>query len=166
MKSIRKKVFLDSLGNAVGESFIQLLSRSLSGEIMKKFLMMIGDGNSGKGIITKALSNAFDSYHGIFSAEGIAYNANSTLEDSQKCRWILKLRFCRLIISNEVSQCKALDSFIIKKTASGGDLLVATRMRQEEEHFVPWFLPLIFCNDIKEIMPYDGPVDNRAVIIT
>ena len=62
-KEVYQKLFVDIVGDEVGEYFIKLLARGLAGEYEDKaFVVLVGLGNSGLGTLTSALSRTFGSY--------------------------------------------------------------------------------------------------------
>ena len=169
MESIKQRLFYNTLGTEVGDYLILNFARALSGECMKRFLMCIGLTDCGKGIITKAIQLACGDYAGSFNAECFS-NKRTGLEESQKLRWVLNQRHLRINLSNELSMGTSkdplqLDGNLIKKVASGGDVLVGRFHGGVETSFVPMFLMCMFANDMPKIVPYDEAMQNRACII-
>ena len=82
------------------------------------------------------------------------------------CSGALLIANKRIIISNEIKQSVELDGNKIKKIASGGDTLIGRTHCKEEQEFITQFLPVVLCNDINKISPYDDAVDNRVRCLT
>lgn len=167
MDDIKQRLFLDPLGNEQGEYFLQLVSRAFAGNKMKKIIFGIGNGNNGKSVIAKAISNAIGLYCGSFNAESLAYRQNS-MDEAAVMRWALLARYNRILFSNELKTSAGkpvyLDANMMKKLSSGGDTLVGRGHCQSETEFVPHFLSFVFANDMVEIKPYDNALDNRLNI--
>jgi hypothetical protein len=161
LKSIKQRIFYDTLGKDAGKYFIEQLSRGLSGEVMKRILFAIGPSNSGKGVLTTSLMLALGDYCGSFNAENLAYR-ETTQDEAAVMRWALLIANKRIILSNEIKQTVELDGNKIKKIASGGDTLIGRTHCKEEQEFITQFLPVVLCNDINKITPYDDAVDNRV----
>ena len=152
MASIEERLFINPLGSEVGQYLIRNLSRALAGDVMKKIMFGLGRSNTGKGILTKACQLSMQSYCGVFTGENLSYN-NSSNDEAQKMRWAMLLRNKRLIISNELSTTKPLDSVIIRKLMSGGDTLTGRKHGELETEFKPQYLALVLANDMPEIKP-------------
>ena len=160
-EDIKNRLFYNALNVDEGNDLILNISRGLSGEILKRLVFVVGNSNSGKGVITSALGYAFGELVGNFNAEVLSVSKNSA-DEASKQRWALLSRFCRIIIANELNVLVPLNGNIIKKFSSGGDELTARTHNKEEEHFVPHFLPIILCNDVPEISPHDDGVMTRV----
>jgi len=165
LESIKQRIFYDTLGVEAGNYFIEQLSQGLSGKVMKKILFAIGPTNSGKGVLTTSLMLSLGDYCGSFNAENLAYRETSQ-DEGAVMRWALLACHKRLILSNEIKQNVELDGNKIKKIASGGDTLIGRTHCKEEQEFITQFLPIVLCNDINKISPYDDAVDNRVRCIT
>ena len=106
---------------------------------MKRFFFGLGSGNSGKSTLVKAYSSSFGKLIGIFNAENISYKDHSNSDEGSTMRWVLLLKECRIIFSNEIKAEVKLNGNFIKKLSSGGDELSTRKMYQEETTFVPHF---------------------------
>ena len=69
METIKERFFTLPLGEDVGNYFILNLARGLSGERMKRILFGLGQGDTGKGIITKACQASMRQYCGTFCGD-------------------------------------------------------------------------------------------------
>tara|TARA_R110002126_G_scaffold284418_2_gene434098 strand:+ start:1510 stop:4008 length:2499 start_codon:yes stop_codon:yes gene_type:complete len=165
METIKQRLFYDTIGVNLGNYFILNIARGLSGECMKRIIFAIGDTNSGKGVLTAALSCALGEYAGTFNAESLAYRETSS-DEAQQNRWILLLASRRIIISNEVKSNVKFNGNTIKKLVSGGDSIVGRTHGGEETECITHFMPIVFTNDMMPIVPYDSAVHDRVGCIS
>ena len=165
MEDIKKRLFIDVLGEEMGEYLILNLARGLAGDCMKRILFGLGGTNGGKSVLTMALQYACGDYYGTFNAVNLCCK-NNVNDEAQNMRWCLLLRYARIIVSSELKSDVNIDGNSIKKVSSGGDPLVARGHCSNEQSFVPHFLALAFANDIKKITPYDTAVDERLQIFS
>jgi hypothetical protein len=156
METIKQRLFCLSLGEEVGDYVILNLARGLAGDMMKRIMFGLGMSNTGKGIMTKALQLSCGQYVDTFNAENLAYSTSSS-DEAQKLR-----QHKRIVVSNEITNDKALNGNIIKKVCSGGDALKGRLHGGLETSFVPQFLTLLLANDVPEIKPYDDALVNRV----
>jgi hypothetical protein len=164
VEDVKQRLFITPLGNDVGNYFILNLARGLAGDMMKRTLFCLGGTNCGKSIATKAVTLSCGDYVGAFNAENLAYR-NSSNDEAQIMRWILLLKYKRLIFSNELKSTVEMNGNMIKKCASGGDPMVGRLHGKEEESFTAHFLSILFANDLPKIKPYDDAVDERLRVI-
>jgi len=162
-QSIINRFFVNPLNAHSGSYLILELAKALAGDLDKRFIFGLGTSNCGKSILTTAIKNAFGKYFGAFNGEVFAYNKNSGDEASQM-RWALALRFCRIIMSNEINNRIELNGNALKKVSAGGDELVGRGLYQKETNFVPHFLVCLMANDIPPIKPKDDAFYDRAKV--
>ena len=163
MESIRERVFFLSLGEEQGKYLLQLISRGMSGEQMKRIFFGLGPSNSGKSMISKAIALSCGQYVGNFNAENLGLNSTSG-DEAQRLRWCYLLKDKRIILSNEMTTKGKIDGNMLKKISSGGDTLIGRVHGGCETQYVPQFLPLIFANDLPNIEPFDDGVDKRTIV--
>ena len=165
MDDIFKRFFADPLTEDVGRYYLELLARGLMGEQLKKIVFGLGDSNTGKSTITKALQASVGSgYVGTFNAECFTLKQTSQ-DEAQVLRWALLNRFKRLIFSNELTNNAPLNGNMIKKVSAGGDEMVGRLHGGHETTFTPHFMANCFANDITEIKPYDDAVRGRMNVV-
>jgi len=164
LEDVRKRFFYDVLDEEVGKYYIEHLARAVFGCKMKRFIVAIGDSGSGKSTLTTALQKSFGRYVGNYAGENILYKKGSSSDSGQRMRWALLLRYKRIIISNEISMGSLIDGNTFKKLC-GGDRLEGRTHGASEQEFVPHFSPIMMCNDIPTIKPYDDAVDGRLKVI-
>jgi hypothetical protein len=105
----------------------------LAGHILdKKWLLFLGNRNSGKGVIQEILQNAFTKYIGSFNSSSLI-NKPSMGEDSKMSAWMLDFRFTRIMFGNEInmSNKQNLSGILIKQLVSGGDTITARRNNKD-----------------------------------
>lgn len=166
METIIERFFYRTLGKELADVLILNIARGWSGECMKRMIFAIGNSNCGKGIITSALQNALGCYVGTFNAESLHVQKTPPSDESAANRWMLQLCHKRIIIANESKgQAIPFDGNLIKKVASGGDTMSGRNHCQPEIDFHNQFLPILFANDMKQIIPMDDAVNGRLVVI-
>jgi len=163
--SIKQRIFYDALGKEVGDYLILNLARGLAGDMMKRILFGLGVTNSGKSILTTAVTLSCGDYVGSFNAKNLAYRYTSN-DEAQIMRWAMLLRFKRIVFSNEMKSTVELNGLMIKKISSGGDTLIGRNHCKAEEEFVAHFLPFCLANDLPNIKPYDDAVDTRVKVVS
>ena len=162
MEDVKRRLFYVPLNQTVGDYYLQILSRGLMGDKMKKVVFGLGQTNCGKSTLTQAISKSFGEYIGIFNAGN--FIKKEITDDAQSLRWALILRYKRLIFSNEMDATKTLNGNELKKI-SGHDDLVGRDHCQSEKKFTLHFLPICFANDMPCIKPFDDALNNRAEVI-
>eukprot|EP00798_Chlamydomonas_sp_ICE-L_P001520 gene1520-biopygen14370 len=96
---------------------------------------MIGERNSGKGLLQTIDQNAFGPYVNTIDSSQLMLNASAT--DVKAQSWVIDCEFSRQTYTNEVkinagnSRVK-LDGGLIKKFQSGGDVIKARRNYENE----------------------------------
>ena len=137
--------------------FIYCLSRALAGKYEdKKWFINKGSRNSGKGVITKLLQNAFKIFVGTFNSGALTRKQNENADDAKNLSWVVKKKDCRLLISNEVQEDVILNGKMLKQLASGGDTMLGRCNYQDETEFVPQFTMMLQLNNLKGVEPADA----------
>jgi phage/plasmid-associated DNA primase len=132
--------------------------------MMKRIFFGLGETNSGKSILTKAVTLSCGDYVDSFNAENLAYR-NSSQDEAQIMRWAMLLRWKRIIFSNEVKSTVELNGNMLKKVTSGGDSLIGRMHCGLETSFITHFLPVVLANDLPKIKPYDSAVSGRVRVV-
>ena len=165
VKDVKKRIFHDTLGVAVGDYICNIIARGLVGEPMKKLILGIGRGNNGKSIISDAISKSLGTYSKTFNAENLSYSEkNKSKDKAQGLRWAMLLRANRLIVSNEMETGVQLDANDMKKLSSGGDPIVGRYHSGNETEFIFNPLPILFANDMPQIKGGDNALNNRTIV--
>ena len=158
----KKQLFYVPFTEEIGKWYILQLARGIAGDAMKRVLFGIGNGNTGKSLITLILKDSFGSYVGGFNGENLIFHKNKTTDEAANMRWVLLLKTKRIIFSSEIKMGCQIDGNVIKKLSNGGkDELTGREHCCNETQFKIVFLPIIFANDIDDIKPCDDAVVNR-----
>ena len=137
--------------------FFYCLSRALAGKYEdKKWFVNKGSRNSGKGVISKLLQNAFKVFVGIFNAGAFVAKKIENADDAKNLSWVVGKKDCRLIISNEVKEDVVLNGVLIKSLSSGGDTILGRTNHKDEMEFLPQFMMMFMCNSLKGVEPQDA----------
>lgn len=137
--------------------FFYCLARALAGKYEdKKWYVNRGSRNSGKGVVSKLLQNAFRVFVGIFNAGAFVSKKNENADDAKNLSWVVGKKDCRLIISNEVKEDVILNGVLIKSLSSGGDTILGRVNYQDEMEFLPQFMMMFMCNSLKGVEPADA----------
>jgi hypothetical protein len=166
IEDVRKRFFTDPLGLECGKYFSTMLGRAIAGDVMKRFIFCVGEGNTGKSTLTQAVEMACGGYFGTFNAGCLAYKETSN-DEAQQLRWLMLLQTKRIIISNEIKVNHKLDANAIKKMSSGGkDKIVARGHGGNESEYPFTALAIANMNDACEVAPKDDALNNRVKSFT
>ena len=165
LDDIRERFFYQTLGSNAGDFLVLQLARGLMGDMVKQVIFGLGGTNTGKTVLSNAISLSIGDYYGAFNAENLAYSTSSC-DEAQKLRFALLLKDKRIIISNEMKSTVEINGNMIKKIASGGDTLIGRKHCSSEEEFVLQGLSFILANDLPKIKPYDDAVDARVRVVS
>ena len=162
MDRLRRLFFTDPFGASVGHYYLLQLARALAGDCMKRFLVGVGSSNTGKSMITSALSSACGGYFEGWTAGNLVYKQSSQ-DEAQQQRWLYLLRTKRIIVSNELKSTSAIDGNMIKKMSNGGlDPITGRLHGGNETSFKVGFLPILFAQDLPQIKPMDDAIMTRV----
>jgi len=164
MDSIKMRFFTAPLGEDVGNYFALALARGLAGEQLKSIYFGLGGTNCGKSVLSKAVAYSCGGYVGSFNAENLAYRSTGQ-DEAQIMRWVMLLRYKRLVFSNEMKNA-CLNGNMIKKISSGGDTIIGRTHNAVEQEFSSHFLAICMANDLPKIKPYDDAVSGRSNVIS
>jgi hypothetical protein len=161
VNEIKQKIFYDVFDKTRGDYYIDILSRAVAGECEDKvFNIVIGDGNSGKGVNSAINENAFGEYCKTFNAESLQITSG-TGDQAKHRSWMVALQFARIAIANEVTMSTALDGNKIKTFSGGGDTIMARVNHKDETNFKLQCTPIYFVNDMPKIKPMLQELKNR-----
>jgi hypothetical protein len=154
----------DAKGEAEGieraSNLLAVLSRGLFGHVEdKRWLMMLGLRNSGKGVLIAALLAAFGSGYVRDTNSGNLMVKDSRGDSAKILSWMAAVIHCRLAYSNEVSAAgssETVDGNAVKKMASGGDAYTYRTNYTDEVTRVPSFIYVLACNERPDIKPNDA----------
>lgn len=148
---------------------IVMFARALTGDVSenKSFVICPGRTNAGKSKLVKAFELCFGSYVDNFDANSLAVaSKNDTNDKAQKWRWAYLLRYKRIIFSSEASMKQTIDCDNIKKLSSAGDNLKGREHYQNEQSFVPHFIPFCMLNDVPNFTQIDDATYERLKYVS
>lgn len=140
------------------EYFLYRLARSIAGHIEdKKWIVLRGLRNCGKGVISDLLKNTFEFYVGITNSGNFIYKYYDSIDEAKMNAWITDFIYCRLAITQEItlSKNKYIDGNKIKQFASGGDIINARTNFKDAIQFKVQSTLMMCCNDLPSIKPND-----------
>jgi hypothetical protein len=150
----------DNIRIKLMNNFIYNISRSMAGCITdKRWFLMTGMRNCGKGVICDYLSNSFEKYIITTNAGNFIYKENRG-DEAKANSWIIGCRYCRLCLTNEIAVNNTKnDGFIdgnkIKLFSSGGDSFQVRANYQDEFELKIQCTFMACANDIPNIKPRD-----------
>ena len=165
---INTRLFVQPFSSeAVGSYMKMRFARSLAGCYCdKKFICALGDADSSKGTITKAMRSAFGGYVVEWNANYLKYNGHSGADEAKKLSWIFPFVHARLAISNEARMDKTpLDGNLIKTLSSGGDEMSARKNFRDEMPIIVRASFFYLGNDMPAITPKDSGIQTRVRMI-
>lgn len=134
--------------------YLKCVARAMAGRVEdKRWFLMEGLRNSGKGVLTDLLKNCFQSYIKTTNSNNLIAK-KSTGDSAKELSWILDYEFCRLAVTQEISVINdetKLDGNMIKKFVSGGDYMEARKNFKDEKEFRIQSSLMICCNDLPNI---------------
>jgi putative DNA primase/helicase len=136
------------------------LGYSLTGAISDQSLLVAtGHGANGKSVLAAAIKGAMGEYAGEASPETFASRpAGGTRGD------IVRLRGMRLVVSSETNEGVSWDEAMLKRL-TGGEPVVARKLYQEEETFLPTFKALFLTNNTPRFTADDAAIWRRLRLI-
>jgi phage/plasmid-associated DNA primase len=185
MENVKDQIFMTAYTTGNGDTtkldyFMEILSIALmEGGVDKKYLTMLGETNSGKGVLTSLLKHSFGGFVSTFNTSVLMVGNNANLEDASKWRWLTKCYDSRLMIGNEVAiqsddstdstgkrknTERGMNIDMIKSLVSGGDAIEARRMRENEITITPKAFLMILANDMPKTSG-DKAFANRTLIM-
>lgn len=162
IEKIKQKLFIDTLGDDVGNFQLQHLARALLGDKMKHVAFGLGNTNCGKSTIGKAFKKSCGDYIGNFEPTGLSIHDRSS-DAAQGQRWALLNANKRIIFSQELSANIVLSGTKLKKH-SGGDDIQGRLHGGNETDFEPHYNMILFGNDMPDIEGYDEAIDKRLIV--
>ena len=161
---VRKLVVESIFGEGEkGELFMKLLARALAGEVEdKRFIVLLGKTNSGKGTLTQLLGDCF----GLGNFVG-NYDAKNLQLESKTKSWLLQNKNSRIILANEINAEKPILANNIRLCANGGEPITTQAKYENERNFIPQGTMLLFANEMPRIKGNDAgnAVSNRMVYL-
>ena len=140
--------------------WLNTLARAIAGHIEdKNWIVNMGERNCGKSVLVGIMESAFGGYVRTTNGENFIFK-NSIGESSKALSWLIPFEFKRIITTNEITRDAEnkykINGNILKKLASGGDVMEARVNHKDEINFKIQARPFIFCNDLPPIEPADA----------
>ena len=141
------------------------MSRKLAGHIIedKDWLIMLGDRNSGKGVLQEAFIQTFEKYIGMFNTSVLLTKPTGCGEDSKLNAWMLDFEFTRIMFGSEIQigldakgkHTSKLNGVLLK-SLTGGDKLKARSNNVDAREFNIQSSIILTANDIPTCEPADA----------
>ena len=96
----------------IGRCYLQRLSMALFGESMKNIFFCLGETDTGKSTIVKALLKTCADLVGTFNAESLSIK-DSSQDEAQQMRPFFLHRYKRMIFSNEMGMNAKLNENMV-----------------------------------------------------
>lgn len=139
--------------------FLHVTARAVAGHVEdKRWYVVTGERNSGKGVICLLWELAFGDYVQAFNCENLLYSGSGTADPAKRQGWMSPLEFKRIAYSNELrfEPHQKLDGNMIKRVASGGDSVQLRMNYQDESQKKLQSTFFLFCNDVPPVEPEDA----------
>lgn len=161
---VRDRLFEGLFEEGSIDYIMTIIARALAGHLDKAFLILIGDGNSGKGLFESAFKTMLGSYFGTING-GSLTSKDSGGDSGKLLSWMVKIKDCKLAFCQEVNMDKPLNGVTLKKLISGGDGIQARTNFTDEIDFILQCLVIIAANDLPRIDGVDDAFRNRIAFI-
>lgn len=159
-KQIDDRVIYGTLDKVRGDYYKDVVSRAIAGEVYDKvFSVIIGQGNSGKGV-NADLFKAFGDFSGTFNAGQLCKKTNIT-DNGKANSWMVAIANHRIAFCSEIPMGTPIDQGAIKTLSSGGDPITGRQNFKDEMTFNLECTPFAFLNDMPEIKGADDAIANR-----
>jgi hypothetical protein len=138
-----------------GQAYLASLARALLGFMDKRWVVLLGHRNCGKGILTRLALNAFRPYAINFAANDLL-RGRGGCEPARALTFAIPFEFARLAIANEIDEGVAnlvVNGTLLKQLASGGDAVLARDLYSRTRQFVPRALLVINANTLPRVVP-------------
>jgi uncharacterized protein YfkK (UPF0435 family) len=161
-KELMERVIIPIYPDAIERDFnAHCKARALGANFEDKvWNMYIGSRNSGKGVETELLKNAFGGYVASFDSSCLIYTKEGRGKDPAKeLGWVLEHMNARMLMSSEIRGKEGetvLDGGLIKMLASGGDAIGARKLYNNAKNIVPQFTMFMCCNAYYPCDPDDA----------
>ena len=165
IEKVRQKLFTDIFGEEKGDFALKSLARALAGNVSdKRFFVVLGKTNSGKGTLSAMLENCFglNRFIGGYDTKSLTGTGNKTQS------WLYQNKNCRIILGNEIDKDKPISAKQLTMCASGGDAITSEVKWIEVQTFRTQGTFFLFANKmppIKSANDGSNSIENRMVYI-
>lgn len=145
----------------LGTAYLRFVARAIAGHIEdKKFGVVLGERDCGKGVLCSILMSAFERYVDTMNPENLLVQRVGYGDEAKKLSWTMRMEHTRIAITNEIKIDEAggvkMDGNMLKKICSGGDVLEARQNYKNERSFQIGATPIFSANDFPVITPADA----------
>eukprot|EP00798_Chlamydomonas_sp_ICE-L_P023841 gene23841-biopygen18358 len=168
LEHVKEKVLISTLGEEGRvNTYLQMIARTMAGKHGdKNWGMMIGERNSGKGLLQALNERAWGQY--VNTIDSSVLMLNNFTNDVKSQGWMIECEFTRQTYTNEIkvdpgNKHIKLDGGLIKKFQSGGDVLKARQLYENERALKSASRLFMNLNDLPEISAVDA-LDTVVVI--
>ena len=168
---IRKTSFIDPfIGTEDADCLLFNLMTAMIGDYTrKKYVMGLGDTNSGKGMLIQLISNAVGSLCSTFNGNDLLCRYAGG-ESSRENGWIMNIHNTRFAFSSEIrisptDKNSVIDGNQLKTITSGGDAIKARGLYKDATSIINKSTLFMLANDIPPIHPIDDAIRNRTQVI-
>src|SRR5260221_886785 len=144
--------------------FIDLISSKLEGgNINKKFIIAIGDGNNSKSFTFNILlKEVFGDYLLVYKKHNILTGVKRTHGTADE--ELLRMENVRIAITNEVTGGDKIEAGLIKEI-TGGDIMTTRGLYKSCSDIRPSFMLIILGNSLPDIPHHDKAMWNRLRVL-
>jgi hypothetical protein len=154
---------LDPILGEQKQPFLHFLARAMAGHIEdKRWAVLLGERDSGKGVLAEAIISAFGDYVTTMNVESLMCHRLTMGggDEEAKLKFLFAMEHARLAITNEMkvdasNKDMKMDGNIGKKLTSGGDYLMARKLYHMPRKFRIQATLLMNCNDFPKVDPAD-----------
>eukprot|EP00798_Chlamydomonas_sp_ICE-L_P027793 gene27793-biopygen5202 len=168
LEHVKEKVLVSTLGEEGRvNTYLQMIARSMAAKHQdKQWGMLIGERNSGKGLLQALNERAWGQY--VNTIDSSVLMLNNFTNDVKSQGWMIECEFTRQTYTNEIKVDPGhkhikLDGGLIKKFQSGGDVLKARQLYENERALKSASRLFMNLNDLPEISAVDA-LDTVVVI--
>lgn len=163
LSEVRERLLLSTLADPeVVRTYLELMARAAAGEYTdKQWALMLGERNSGKGLLQEMNGLAFGPYVNTVNANAFLLQQSASGDAAKSLSWALDCEYKRQTYTNEVkceegSKNIKLDGNSLKAFQAGGDPMSA-RKNYENERTFRIATKLIFNgNAVPKVTPNDA----------
>ena len=156
--------FLDSIFGDAGrkQTWLEHMARSMGGHVADKWwALMRSERNGGKGVLQSIVQYAFGQYVNTINGNEFLVERINSGDAAKKQAFMMDCEFSRVTFTSEISFDVAdkhikINGNLLKKFASGGDVINARRNFQDASEFTIGSSLNIMCNDFPPIEPRDA----------
>eukprot|EP00798_Chlamydomonas_sp_ICE-L_P016965 gene16965-biopygen25880 len=168
LELVKEKVLVSTLGEEGRvNTYLQMIARSMAANTrINSGGCLIGERNSGKGLLQALNERAWGQY--VNTIDSSVLMLNNFTNDVKSQGWMIECEFTRQTYTNEIkvdpgNKHIKLDGGLIKKFQSGGDVLKARQLYENERALKSASRLFMNLNDLPEISAVDA-LDTVVVI--